>query len=178
MITANAKSVSYLNWIKYIQLMTLVLALVASSTSTYATETYEGTVIKVLDGDTIDILSDGQPLRIRLAQIDAPEKAQAFGKVSRQNLADLVAGRFVQIEAIDVDKYKRIIGRVEIAGRDVSAEQVRAGMAWVYRKYATDSSLYALESRAKAEQRGLWQDNNPIAPWDWRKSNRSGHAQE
>ena len=125
-----------------------------------------------MDGDTIDVLVNRQPVRVRLAQIDAPEKRQAFGTRSRQALAALVFRKTVTVAEAGRDRYGRVIGTVHLAGVDVNAQMVREGMAWVYRQYAKDRTLYELERQAKASKRGLWADPEPVAPWDYRRSKR------
>ena len=70
------------------------------------------------------------------------------------------------------DRYGRTLARVTCDGFDANAEQVRRGMAWVYDRYVTDKSLYAVQEKAKAERRGLWHDDKPVPPWEWRKDKR------
>lgn len=133
----------------------------------------EGRVVRVLDGDTIEVLSASQERhRIRLANIDAPEKSQAFGQRSRQNLTKLVAGRHVTVEVQDTDRYGRQIGRVVADGVEANTEQVRAGMAWVYTRYNQNRRLPAIEAEAKREQFGLWSDPQPLEPWLYRRQNK------
>lgn len=112
--------------------------------------TLEGKVVSVHDGDTITILgASRRQHRIRLAEIDAPGISQAFGNQSKKSLSDIVFGKSVKVVQDDVDRYRRVVGRVYVNGIDVSAEQVSRGMTWVYRKYATDKGLYVFENSAK-----------------------------
>lgn len=129
---------------------------------------FAGPVIAILDGDTIDVLIDRQPVRVRLAQIDAPEKRQAFGTRSRQALSSLVFRQSVTVADAGRDRYGRVLGTVYVSGVNVNAEMVRQGMAWVYRQYATDRSLFALEDEARTGRRGLWADPSPVPPWQFR----------
>ena len=130
----------------------------------------EGRVVGVIDGDTVDVLAPGnEKLRVRLAEIDAPEKRQAYGARSKQALADLCFGKDAQVETKGRDRYGRTIGRVRCAGVDANAEQVRQGLAWVYDRYVTDRSLYAVQDAARSDRRGLWADQEPIPPWEWRR---------
>lgn len=99
----------------------------------------------------------------------APEKKQAFGTRSRQSLGELCHEKRAEVRVIDVDRYKRIVGWVTCAGVDANATQVRRGMAWVYDRYAKDRTLHRLQDEARSSGRGLWADQNPTAPWDWRK---------
>jgi endonuclease YncB( thermonuclease family) len=130
---------------------------------------------RYLDGDTITVLVGGrQQLKVRLAEIDAPEKSQAFGQRSKQSLSGLVFGKQVRVEQQDMDRYGRVVGRVYAEGLDVNAEQIRRGMAWVYRQYNRDKSLLALEQEAKNAKRGLWSEPNAIRPWEYRHGGRAG----
>jgi micrococcal nuclease len=139
-------------------------------------ETFAGKIVRVLDGDTVDVLvaKDQPPRRVRLAGIDAPEKAQAFGARAKRNLAELVAGQVVQVDWHKLDKHGRTVGKLIANGQDVDLAMVTAGMAWWYREYASeqtpvDRTLYeAAETRARAERRGLWADPSPMPPWEWR----------
>ncbi|EFY6271501.1 thermonuclease family protein [Shigella sonnei] len=129
----------------------------------------QGKVIRVLDGDTIEVLQDKKPVRIRLANIDAPEKKQAFGSWSTSQLKTLVAGKQVTISYSHKDRYGRIIGHVFTTnGTDASRFMVQSGAAWVYERYNTDKSLPALQREAQEQKRGLWADTNPVPPWEWR----------
>ena len=126
-----------------------------------AAETLMGRVVSVSDGDTLTLLTaDRQRVKIRLAEIDAPEHDQPFGPRSQQSLSQLAFNRTATVEVRAHDDYGRTVGRVFVAGQSLDAEQVRRGMAWVYRHYATTQSLYTLEAEAKAARRGLWADPN------------------
>jgi len=139
----------------------------------------EARVTGVADGDTMFVDLDGKSTRVRLARIDAPEKAQPFGRRSEQSLRELVGKRVVSItwHEIDVsitwreiDRYGRPIVDVMVDGLDVNGEQVRRGYAWVYRQYSHDPALLASEHEAREQGRGLWVDAHPIEPWLWRKA--------
>lgn len=131
---------------------------------------FQGRVIHVIDGDTIDVLVNQRPVRVRLAGIDAPEKAQPFGDVSRRALADLVGQRLVHVRDAGADRYGRSLGVVTVAGIDANHAQVQAGYAWVYRQYSRDAGLYAAETGARSRRSGLWRDPAPVPPWQWRRS--------
>lgn len=121
------------------------------------------------DGDTITVLvNEHEQVKVRLAEIDAPEKSQAFGNRSKQALSALVFGKAVLVVDQGQDRYRRTVGRVYQDKVDVNSEQIRQGMAWVYRKYSKDKSLLPIEAEAKAEKRGLWADPEPVPPWEWR----------
>ncbi|MDP1734272.1 MAG: thermonuclease family protein [Sulfuritalea sp.] len=134
---------------------------------------FTGKVVAVADGDTLTVLRDREQVKVRLVEIDAPEKAQPFGQKSKQSLSDLCFGKTATLADQGSDRYKRTLARVTCDGIDANTEQVRRGMAWVYRKYAPkDSPLYAVESEAKAAWRGLWADAQPMPPWEWRHSRK------
>lgn len=136
--------------------------------------TITGKVIKVLDGDTIDILNNNKPERIRFNGIDAPEKGQPHGQKAKQYVLDLAANKIVTVNITDTDRYDRSIGDIILPdGRNLNREVVRAGYAWHYVKYSDDASLGELETEARKARRGLWQDKNPTAPWEWRKQKRT-----
>lgn len=151
----------------------LFLWLCLTVTAVGAAETLAGRVVGVLDGDTIMVLSTGnRQTRVRLAQIDAPEKRQDYGQASKRALSAWVYGKRVEVEVADVDRYGRSVGRVLIGGIDVNLEQVRAGMAWVYRQYAHDPAYFSAEDDARTARRGLWSQPNPEPPWDFRHKTR------
>ena len=99
-------------------------------------------VVGVTDGDTVTVVDDSKRLwRVRLAGIDAPEKRQAFGQQSTEALTKRLFGQQVIIEAGKTDHYGRTVGKVMLSGRDVDLEQVRAGLAWHYKKYQREQSI-------------------------------------
>ncbi len=146
----------------------LAAALLAVNSAAWAN--FSGPVVAILDGDTVDVLVDNRPVRIRLAQIDAPEKKQAFGTRSRQALSAMVFRQVVTVSESGPDRYGRTLGTVFIAGVNVNAAMVNEGMAWAYRQYVTDRSLIQLEAQARAARRGLWVDPAPVEPWLFRRS--------
>ncbi|ECJ8167963.1 thermonuclease family protein [Salmonella enterica] len=156
-----------------LKLMNTVFILTSAalvSGSLYAAE-IRGKVIRVLDGDTIDVLQDKTPVRIRLANIDAPEKKQAYGRWSANQLKGLVAAQPVTVTYTQTDRYGRIIGRVFTTnGTEASRFMVQSGAAWVYERYNADRALPDLQREAQAQKRGLWADSNPVPPWKWRHS--------
>lgn len=140
-------------------------------------DTLQGRVVAVTDGDTVKVLDAAHTeWKIRLMGIDAPEKKQAFGTRSKSNLSDLVYGKTVTVEYSKKGRYGRTVGKILVNGVDANLEQIKAGMAWHYKKYekeqpAEDRETYAgAEEQACAGQRGLWRDAEPVPPWDWRKA--------
>ena len=147
----------------------LFITLICFSSVTFAGEMLEGRVVGVHDGDTITLLITGnRQIKVRLAQIDAPETTQAFGQRSQQSLSEMVFNKTITVEKETTDKYGRTVGTLFVEGVDANKEQVKLGMAWVYRKYLHDQSLIPLEETARQSKVGLWADANPMAPWDYR----------
>lgn len=139
-------------------------------TFTAQATTLTGKVVSIADGDTLTILTDSrEQVKIRLAGIDTPEKAQPFGTKAKQALAALTFNKQVRVDVETKDKYGRTVGTVFVNGQNVNSEMVQQGMAWVYRKYTNDQKLYALEAEAKQAKRGLWASDKPIEPWLWRR---------
>ncbi len=137
--------------------------------------TVRGRVVGVIDGDTLTVLTATQQQnRIRLAQIDAPERRQAFGARARQMLSRLAFGQSVDCEVAGTDRYARQIAACKVQGVDLGEAMVREGGAWVYRQYASGpmaETYLAAENNARKAQRGLWADPHVVAPWQWRKKN-------
>lgn len=131
---------------------------------------YDGYVIKIIDGDTIHLLTeDKKTIKVRLAQIDAPERKQAFGTRSRQALANMVFRKSVRVFVTGYDKYNRAIGTIYLNNTNVNIEMVRQGMAWAYPYFVTDKEIFNIEAEARKEKRGLWIDPSPVPPWIFRK---------
>jgi len=136
--------------------------------SAHAT-TIHGRVVSVADGDTITLLGkSNQQHLIRLAEIDAPEKKQAFGEQSRRTLSSLIAGKHVEARCPSTDRYNRKICTIFHEGIDINEKMVLAGMAWVYRAYSRSQYYLQAEDLARKQKVGLWVDLNPTPPWEWR----------
>ena len=128
-------------------------------------------VVGVQDGDTLTCLDENnQQQKVRLAEIDAPELGQDFGKVSREALASMVFGKTVEVDDEGKDRYGRWIAHVLVNGSDVNREMVATGNAWHYAAYSKDQSLAQLQSQARAQQIGLWAQPDPVAPWQFRST--------
>ncbi|MFZ5774501.1 MAG: thermonuclease family protein [Thermodesulfobacteriota bacterium] len=140
---------------------------------------FVATVIAVMDGDTVTVLDeDKRQHKVRLAEIDTPESGQPYGHRAKEILAGLVHGRRVEVAERDTDRYGRLIARLAVDGVDVNAEMVRQGAAWVYRRYATDQTLYGLEEQARRDKVGLWglPEAERQPPWEWRRQGRKRGA--
>jgi len=132
------------------------------------------------------LTAEKQQIRVRLAFIDAPEKGQPFGQRAKQALSKLVFGKEVELRLHTIDRYGRLVARVLVAGQDVSLELLKAGLCWVYERYIAQAALdievsyRAAQALAQSDQLGLWQDPDPVPPWEWGKSKkeRSGTVQD
>lgn len=144
-------------------------------------EDLSGRVVGVVDGDTLDLLTaEHRTVRVRLAEIDAPEHDQPWGARAKQALSSLAFGREATVRSTATDRYGRTVGRVYAGGVDVNAALVSQGAAWAYRSYVTDGSILDREAEARAAGRGLWSlpafERSP--PWEWRRSLRAVAAAE
>ena len=148
----------------------LALALAFSSS---ANAEFTGKVVAIADGDTITVLRGREQVKVRLLDIDAPEKGQAFGNRSKQSLSDLCFSTTAKLDRSGKDRYGRTLATIYCNGVNANAEQVRRSMAWVYEGYAPMKSLlYRVQAEAKAARRGLWADKVPVPPWEWRKAGK------
>jgi endonuclease YncB( thermonuclease family) len=157
--------------------LTITALLLTAAPATAAKPHYElvGEVVKIADGDTLTILDGSKTQhKIRLAGIDAPEKAQAFGTKARENLAAKAFRRNVRVEVIDVDRYRREVGRIYLGDRFANMEMARDGFTWRYVQFDKAGEFSAAESEAREHRRGLWADPHPVAPWEWRQARRRG----
>ncbi|QDV30324.1 Thermonuclease precursor [Planctopirus ephydatiae] len=136
-------------------------------------EEFTGKVIGVTDGDTIKVLVNKDSVTVRLEGIDAPESGQSYGKKSKEALAEIVAGKTVNVKKTGTDKYGRTLGIVIVGDSDANAKMVEDGWAWHFKKYNDEERLAKLEDAALKAKRGLWADATPLAPWDYRARQRT-----
>ncbi len=140
----------------------------AGSTDTRLAKSAQGEVVSVYDGDTCTLLVGKNQYKIRLEGIDTPEMDQAFGKRAKQALSAYIFGKQVTAQLSGKDRYERYLGTILMDGRNVNLQMVKDGCAWHYKKYSSDEVLAQAESDARAARRGLWEDGDAMAPWDWR----------
>lgn len=136
---------------------------------------FTGKVTGIKDGDTFEVLYDGEPERVRLAEIDCPEKSQAFGKNAKQYASDLCFGKTVTVTSAGKrDRYNRVIGTVVTKeGVNVNEALLKAGLAWHYKQYSKNAAMDVFEADAREQHLGLWADKMPTPPWEYRKNRRS-----
>ncbi|EAZ6216250.1 thermonuclease family protein [Escherichia coli] len=151
-----------------------VLPLIMLSIPVVAEADITGKIVRVLDGDTVEILAGNVATRVRLNGIDAPEKSQPFGQRSRQALTAIVGGKTVLAVGEKRDRYGRLLATLILDGRDINATQVYSGMAWVYRYkgLATEPEYLRYERDARTARRGLWSEKEPVEPSIWRQRHR------
>ena len=162
----------------HVLLLAVFVAALASSVASAAS--LEGLVVSVSDGDTLTVLDEEKVQhKVRLAGIDAPEKRQAFGARAQQALGAAVHRQSVSVVWQKKDRYGRIVGKVLVQGQDVGLSLVGSGLAWHYKAYereqsASDRGAYAqAEVIARSRRLGLWRDDDPMPPWDFRKRPRA-----
>ena len=130
---------------------------------------FNGKVVAVKDGDTIEVMHEGKAERIRLTGIDCPERGQPFSAKAEAWTSQLAFGNDVTVKASGKDRYGRTLGEIILPdGRSLNKELVSNGLAWWYREYSSDSELMRLEKEARDSRRGLWMDYKPTPPWEWR----------
>jgi len=134
-----------------------------------------GKVIAIIDGDTYDVLLQGKKIvRVRMEGIDAPEKGMPFYQKSKKYLSYLCFGKQIKIKITGVDNHERFLAYSYLEdGKELSHEMIKAGLAWHYKKYNSDSELSELELEAKTKKTGLWVDENPMPPWKNRELHRN-----
>jgi micrococcal nuclease len=151
-------------------LLRLIALIVLAWVAPARAEDFTGKVVGVTDGDTLTVLRDRTPLKVRLHGIDCPESGQDFGSRAKQATSEMAFGKVVSVRPIDTDRYGRTVALVVLPdGRTLNHELVRQGLAWWYRHYAPgDVTLERLESGARQARIGIWSQPSPVAPWDWR----------
>jgi len=155
----------------------LLIGITLLYTSIASADILQGRVVGIADGDTITVLdASNTQFKIRLSGIDAPEKKQPFGQVSKKSLSDMAYDKTVKVEWSKKDRYQRLVGKVFINDLDANLQQIKRGLAWHYTKYQNEQPLEDRVSYSNAQEEataaklGLWSEPNPVAPWDWRKS--------
>ncbi len=128
---------------------------------------FAGRVVEVSEGDTLTVLRAGQPLRIRLEGVDAPELSQAFGPQAKEFLTALASGREAQVSPKGREA-GGIVASVAIDGRDLGQQLMTSGFAWHFTRRGVDPTYAASENEARSKRLGLWSDPSPTTPWEYR----------
>lgn len=135
---------------------------------------FTGLVVAISDGDTISVMHNGRPQKVRLSDIDCPEKKQAFGERARQYTARAAFNKTVLVKVIGSDRYGRSLGEVVLPDKaSLNTKLLSEGLAWVYLNRSKDPRKHAAQQKAQSARRGLWKDKEPTPPWVYRKSLRS-----
>lgn len=134
---------------------------------------WNGRVVDVADGDTITVepVRGGSRVKVRLHGVDCPETRQTYGQAAKHFVVDAALYKVVDIQVTPQkkDRYGRVIAVVVVKGSGVLQERLLdAGLAWVYAKYYKGSDWYEREAWARKMKKGLWRDENPVPPWEWR----------
>lgn len=161
-------------------LLPLIILLIGGISLPAMAASMTGKVLYVSDGDTLLIrMEDGRKEWVRLAGIDAPEKDQPGWLEAKEYLLQRIAKNAVMVDSVGRDQYDRLIGVVTIGSDNLNDEQVRAGHAWVYRRYTESPALLQYEKQARVNRSGLWSEPDPVEPWKWRRQRRSiSHSEE
>jgi endonuclease YncB( thermonuclease family) len=138
-------------------------------------DSVKGKVVSVVDGDTYHLLLHGnQNVKVRMYAIDAPEKTMPYFQASKQYLSSLIYFKDVTLVPTGKDRNGRWLGYTYLPdGQEISHEMVKAGMAWHFKRYNQDDDLAQLENQARDLKLGLWADNYPVPPWEFRKEKRT-----
>ena len=133
-------------------------------------------VLRIVDGDTVYLKhNEYGKIKVRLAEIDTPEKDQPYGKEAALALSKLISGKIVKLNKVTVDKYNRIVGIIYYKKTDINYYLVRNGFAWSYDRYNRRKKIKDAENIARKEKIGLWSKQGvpPIPPWEWRKMSKT-----
>lgn len=157
---------------KYFIFVAMFLGVLAAAYSIYSKSDADIVIKNISDGDTINIEKDGLKFKIRLAEVDCPEKDQPYGIEAREFVKKFLDGKEITITPLKTDRYGRTLAYIRAGNNDLGEALIKNGYAWVYRQYSKDKRLIEFEDKAKKEKIGLWKDDNPIAPWLWRKKHK------
>lgn len=128
------------------------------------------------DGDTVKIEDGGLVFKLRISDIDAPERNQRYGKKARRALMKLCKRAEIHYQITGIDKYQRRLGKLQCNQRDASLFMVQNGHAWFGDHYSSDHTLLIAQQQAQQAKLGLWQAKNPTPPWKWRKNHPQAHT--
>jgi micrococcal nuclease len=148
----------------------ILLILITISCECYSQKLF-GKVIAIKDGDTVIVIDSlNNQTTLRLAEVDCPEKSQPFGIKAKQFTSDQIYLKTIEYIITDTDRYSRSIAKIyyDSDNKYLSAEIIKAGMGWHYKRYSISKELALFEDKAKKNKIGLWIDTNPIAPWEYR----------
>lgn len=123
------------------------------------------TVIRIVDGDTYQLLQNKRVITVRLANVDAPETKQSFGEAAKDSISKLILGKSVVVDSLKLDRYNRVIATIAIKGMALDSIMVSNGWAWHYAEYSYKPELAAMQEMAANKHLGLWKCGaNKICP--------------
>ena len=135
------------------------------------------TLSRVIDGDTVVIhIPPTNEIHVRLIGIDAPERGQAFYAEGRAYLGTVLSGAAITVASNGVDRYGRTLATLYIGETNVCLQMIQSGLAWHFKKYSDDPVLSLAEHDAKKRRVGIWQQTNPVPPWEYRNKRTSANA--
>ena len=151
-----------------------LLLLAAAALPLCVAQDWTGRVVRVSDGDTLEVLRGRATVRIRLHGVDCPELGQPFGQRARQRTGDLAMGKTVTVRPVENDRFGRVVAEILLpGGASLNRKLVEEGLAWWFRQYAPRNvELRLLEEKARDTRRGLWADRHPVPPWKWRSASK------
>lgn len=142
---------------------------------------WEGVVVRIIDGDSLKVQRDGKIYELRLYGIDTPEYRQPYSNKAKQYVRRHIYRQVVHVSEKDIDRYGRIVALVTSGNETINRELVLEGLAWFYPRYCREqplcSELQQLEKKAVKERRGLWRDEKPISPWEWKRRSRKAESE-
>lgn len=149
----------------------LFLVFLLFSSFVFSQSVLRAKVVGVKDGDTVVVLDSlHHQTTLRLAEIDCPEKNQPFGTKAKQFTSDQIYRKQIKYVVTDIDRYGRSIAMIYYDdNKYLSAELIKNGLAWHYKRYSTSKELANFENSARLQKVGLWYDKSPIEPWEWRR---------
>ncbi len=151
-----------------------LLLLAAAALPLCVAQDWTGRVVRVSDGDTLEVLRGRATVRIRLHGVDCPELGQPFGQRARQRTGDLAMGKTVTVRPVENDRFGRVVAEILLpGGASLNRKLVEEGLAWWFRQYAPRNvELRLLEEKARDTRRGLWADRHAVPPWKWRSASK------
>lgn len=131
-------------------------------------------VVGISDGDTFTAINrDNLQLKIRIYGIDAPERGQDYGSMSKKALSGFLFGNNIEIDVLSQEKWGRFVAKVYTNDeKDVALLMLQSGMAWHYKKYDNSQVYKDAEETARKAKRGIWGGKSPVPPWDYRKNKK------
>ena len=159
---------------KTILLCSLLFLSCTSNTNSFPKgNTVSGKVVKIIDGDTFDVLKDDNTtIRVRMFGIDCPERRQDYYQVCKDALGSYIFGKNVELVTRGKDVFRRTLATVFYQKENINLKMIQNGFAWHFKRYSSDPVMAEAENKARAAKIGLWKMDNAIAPWEYRRENR------